>query len=167
VELGQINLAFMNPHITLWVNGSFLKRTCFFLNFISMSVCLYVCMYTICVPCGIEGRSGCWVPWNWSCRWLRHHDPWCTSRVDRLFWPPCWKLNPGPRQEQQVLLTPEPSLLPFSGLLEEVAIKKALSLTQLLCFTLGSPLLGCKCSPKIITRCQAGAKQCSWIFPAS
>lgn len=41
----------------------------------------------------------CLIPWNGSYRWLG------ATIVCR-----CWKANPGPLQEQQVLLTAEPSL---------------------------------------------------------
>jgi hypothetical protein len=65
-----------------------------------MSLCLHVCMYVcaqcVCSSCGSQKRVS---------------DPLeleLTDGYESLCG--CWKLNPGPLKEQQVLLTAGPSL---------------------------------------------------------
>lgn len=57
---------------------------------------MYVCMYAMCMPdaCRIQKRA-----LN-SLNWKDDHEPPCG----------CWKLRPGALQEQQVLLSTEPSI---------------------------------------------------------
>ena len=63
-----------------------------------MIVCLHLCMCTMCLP---GARRGQQISWNWSC------ETTCE----------CWELNPG-LEEQQVLLTAEPSLQPSFSFLK-------------------------------------------------
>ena len=73
---------------------------CFLLFiYFTIHVLVFACM-CVCAPCAClvptEVRSGGWILWNWSYRWL-----WVTT---------CWELNPRPLQKQQVPLTSEPTL---------------------------------------------------------
>ena len=53
-------------------------------------ICLHACMYCMCVPTG-SLENGV----------TDNYEPLCA----------CWKLDPGLLQDQQVLLSTEPSLL--------------------------------------------------------
>ena len=55
-----------------------------------------VCAPHVCLM-PTEARRGNWILWNWSYRQ-------CELPYG------CWELNPGPLEEQSVLLTPEPFL---------------------------------------------------------
>lgn len=77
--------------------------TVFFLLLVhvySCVACRYVCASCMClVP--EQARNdprGCQVSWNWSCS--------CEPPYG------CWESNPGPLEEQSMLLTAEPSLQP-------------------------------------------------------
>lgn len=70
----------------------------YFLLIYCMYEC-FTCMY-VCTPNAYmmptKFRRGNLMPWNWSYR--------CSKPTCR-----CWELNPGPLDEQLVLLTSEPS----------------------------------------------------------
>ena len=72
----------------------------FFFYFCMCMSVLFECMsghhlYTQCTKS--PEKKECWIPWVWSLDWCE---------------PPCraWKLNPGPLENQSVLLTAEPFL---------------------------------------------------------
>jgi hypothetical protein len=60
---------------------------------------LHVCIWTVHMSGTGRGQKRTWIPWNWSYGWV-----WATM----------WVLGaePGPWQEQQVLLITKPSLQP-------------------------------------------------------
>lgn len=93
-----------NPHYTSFIPKikTTLNSIYTYLSYISYLIfcvwmlCLYVCLCTICMPGAHRGQKAS-DPWDWSYRWLR-----AIMYV--------LGIKPGLWQEQQVLLTAEPSL---------------------------------------------------------
>jgi hypothetical protein len=82
------------------------------------SACRYTCAPSVCFV-RREVRKGGWMSWNWACR---QFELVCV----------CWKSNPGPLQEQSVLLTTEASPTPCQSwvvfkdhLVSSVAIRQS------------------------------------------
>lgn len=69
--------------------------------YICVPVWIYVHLY-MKVP--VEARRGCQILWKWHYTWLKAAQ--CG----------CWEPNPGPLEEQQVLLTAKASLQPWYAL---------------------------------------------------
>ena len=64
-------------------------------------VCMFLCSYMyMWVQVSRKARKGCWIPWNWSCKWLWAHH--VEARI-----------KPGFSEEQPLLLTRVTSLVDF------------------------------------------------------
>ena len=72
----------------------------FYVYFMCMGV-LPACIFVHCGLVPVEARSGHWIFWNCSYRWLHG----------------CWEPNPSPLEKQKILLTSEASSPAFQNVL--------------------------------------------------
>lgn len=79
----------------------FSKTSIDFNIFCACVFCLHECLCSTCVP-GEEGRTGLWLPWEWSYRWLQAIKPRSSAKakiafnrrgisaaLHYFFWNPC------------------------------------------------------------------------------